>query len=338
MSEAVSGRPAGADLSSARGMERVSAGLWLALAAAAAQFTAIASDFYVVGGENTRDAWFGIPHASELVLASALVTIIMAALAAGNRSPLSGRNAGLLIGVIGLLATAHIAYRMILPPFGGCLKFWDCTTAQVDVTLLPGIWIALVGSAGAALGGFIHAASGTARRTPVNFWVADRQAGMTPWLGVAAVSAVASLVIGYGGFTFYTVTTQGGGTATWSGWIATPHTSMIVLYMTLAVVGLVIAAARNRAPISPSALGATIAFVGFVGGFRIFYRILVPPFSSGPAEGVFQPGATIGIAAYVSLAAAILVVIAGIVQAVQSRGRERTAATPAAGQAATGTA
>ncbi len=317
MSDVTASAPRSQGRTGALGMEAVSPGLWLSLAAAAVQISSIASDFYIVGGDTTRSAWFGIPHASELVLASALVTIVLAALSAGNRSPVRGRNVGLLVGVIGLLATAQIAYRMILPPFGGCLTYWACGTQQTNVTLLPGIWMALIGSGVAALGGFAHAASGKARNVAPNFWAAERQEGMTPWLGLAGLGAVIALVMF--GFTFYTITQEGSTTA-WSGWIAAPHTSVIVVYMALLVVGLVIAAGRQRSPMSPAALGAVIALIGFIGAFRIFYRILVPPFTSGPAEGVFQQAQVqIGIAAYISLAGAVVVVLTGIAQAVSHR-------------------
>lgn len=55
------------------------------------------------------------------------------------------------------------------------------------------------------------------------------------------------------------------------------------------------------------ALGGLIAVLGFVSASRIFYRILQPPFGGGPAE--------IGVAAYLALIAATLIIVSGIVHA-----------------------
>lgn len=303
------------------GMARLSAGMWLALGAAALQVTAIASDFYAIGEEGTvADAWFGIPHTSQLILASALVTMVLAGLVAADRSPLRGRNVGLVIGIVGLLATAQLVYRMFLPPFGGCLTYIDCTAPRASVDLLPGIWFGLAGCIGATIGGFGHAASARARQVAPRFWVARDQQGVTPWLSTAAVAAIVAFLVGYAGFGFYKVIQGEGSEATeWSGWIATPHTSSFVLLLAAVTVALVWAAARRRSPMGPAAMGGTIAALGFAAATRILYRILVPPFYSGRPEGVFQEGAEIQLTAWIALAAAVVWCVAGLVEALAHR-------------------
>ncbi|MEJ7817020.1 MAG: hypothetical protein WKF53_17755, partial [Rubrobacter sp.] len=101
------------------------------------------------------------------------------------------------------------------------------------------------------------------------------------------------------------------GEVTWSGWLPTPHTSSLILAITLAVIGLVWAVARGRAPLNPMALGGLVAVLGLISGSRVFYRIVEPPFSSGPVE--------IGLAAYLSLLSAVVIVVSGIVYAVTQR-------------------
>lgn len=300
------------------GMDRISAGLWIALGGAVLQFTALGSDFYKVG-ENVRDAWFGIPHTSDLILLSALTTVVLLALAAAGRSPVSGRTMGVLIGVAGLLATAQLGYRMAVPPFQGCLTFNCGFTPKTEVTLLMGIWIGLAGNIAATLGGFIHSASGAAKRTRPDFWVAERQTGMTPWLGVSALSAALMFVVGFTFMPFYSVPTEGGSKA-WTAWLAIPHTSSLVLLMAAGVVLLVVAAARGRAPMSPRAVGMTIAVLGFVAGVRALYRILVSPFYSGPAANAgFQQGAEVRTVGFIALGFAVITIVAGIVHAMQNR-------------------
>lgn len=71
------------------------------------------------------------------------------------------------------------------------------------------------------------------------------------------------------------------------------------------VIGLVWAAARERSPLSPTVLGGFIAVLGFISASRIFYRIIQPPFGSGNVE--------IGVAAYLALLTAVLIVVSGIV-------------------------
>jgi hypothetical protein len=308
-------------------MQRISIGLWLALAAAVLQLVSIGSNYYSLESGN-RSAWFGIPHAAELLLVTALLTIVLLALAAADRSPLKGRNAGALIAVFGLLSSLHIGYRMVLPPFGGCLTFFDCSSAQASPELLVGIYIALIGSLGVLIGGLAHAFSKRAKITASRPPIAAGQEGMSPWLGLAALGALGQFVFGYTVFSFYNT-----GDNTWSGWIATPHTSVLVLVVTVAVIGLAVAAARGRAPMGPAALGGTIAALGFVSGSRILFRILTTPFSSGPAENAFQgSSATIELGGYLSLAFAVVLIIAGIVQAAihQEPVSEAQAATGAA--------
>lgn len=300
-------------------MQRISVFLWVALAGAVLQLTALGSDFYIVGDER-RDAWLGIPHTSDLILASALVTILLLALTAANRSPLRGRNVGIVVGVLGLLATLQLAYRMWIPPFG-CLQYGCSPSEAQDVTLLTGIWVGLAGNVLATLGGFLHAASPSAGRAQARPWVASAQGGMSPWLGVAALGAVAMFVFGFVGFDFYTVTGFVGNQEpqTWGGWLSIPHTSSLVLAMALGVVGLAWAAGRERSPLGPSALGAVIAVLGFIAGSRILFRILEPPFTAAAGRTQHVGSVAIELPAFLSLAGAVVVVVAGIAQAVTHR-------------------
>ncbi len=302
------------------GAAQLSPAFWVAIAAAVLQVTAISSDFYAVGESGSvADAWFGIPHTADLILGSALVTLVLAGLTAAARSPMRGRNVGLVIGVIGLLATAQLVYRMVLPPFGGCLTFVDCTAARQPVELLPGIWFGLVGCLGATLGGFGHAVSQRARSTSASFWVADEQAGLTPALATSAVAAMVAFVVGYAGFGFYVVAMGDSEPTEWSGWLASPHTSSLILVLALATVALVWAAARGRSPMAASAVGSTIAVLGFAAATRILYRIVVPPFYSGRPDGVFAEGAEIQLTAWVALVAAVVWLGAGIAQVMMQR-------------------
>lgn len=305
------------DLDVPRGLSVFSVGLWLALAAAVLALTAVGADFYRVG-ENVRDAWMGIPHTTQLVLLAGLTPVVLAGLAAAGRSPVRGRTLGAIIGLVGLIATVQLVYRMAVPPFGGCLTYNCAFAPKKEVALLLGIWIALAGTVGVTLGGFFHAMSSAAKRTPANFWLAPRQTGMAPWLGLAALSAAAMFVIGYTWFDFYTVV-QGEETTEWSAWLAIPHTAGLVLLIVLAIVGLAVAAARGRAPMGAAAMGATIAVLAFVATARTLYRIIVPPFYSGPAEGVFEQGAQINLPAYIALAFGALTIVSGIVYAARNR-------------------
>ena len=99
-------------------MQGISPALYVALAGAALQFVSLGTDFYLWEGRR-QSAWFGVPHASELILLSALVAVVLFALIAAGKSPMSGRKAGLTIGIVGLVATDQLGYRMVAPPFGG---------------------------------------------------------------------------------------------------------------------------------------------------------------------------------------------------------------------------
>jgi hypothetical protein len=290
------------------------------LAGSVLQFIALGSNFYVVN-EQVRDAWFGIPHASDLILLSAIVVVGAFALTALERNPIKGRNVGLVVGIVGLLATLQLGYRMIIPPFG-CLMYSCGPSDAANVTLLPGIWIGLVGCAMVLVGGLVHAFSSTARNTPAHSWAAEDQGGMTPWIGLGALGAVAQFVFGYTFFTFYTVTGFVGqeGATSWGGWIATPHTSSLILAITLTIVGLAVAVAREKSPLGPAALGGLIAVLGFAAAARILYRIVDPPFNTaGGSTDTAVGSVTIHASAYLAVAAAVVVVIAGIVQAATQR-------------------
>ncbi|MDP8972479.1 MAG: hypothetical protein M3N45_04715 [Actinomycetota bacterium] len=297
-------------------MRNITPWLWLALAGSVLQVIALGSDFYVAADGEQKDAWQGIPHASDLILLSAMLAVGLFAVTALGRNPIRGRSVGLVIGVVGLLATLQLGYRMIAPPFEGsvpansgiigtgCLYYCPPSEA-VPADLLAGIWIGLVGCLAVTLGGLLHAFTRTARETPASPPLAPLQTGMTPWLGLAALGAVGQFVFGYTFFTFYITE---GGEKTWSGWLPTPHTSSLVLAITLVVVGLIWAAARERSPLNPAALGGLIAVLGFVSTSRILFRIIEPPFTSSPAD--------IGVAAYLALLSAALVLASGIVHAV----------------------
>jgi hypothetical protein len=301
-------------------MRRTTLWLWVALAGSVLQVVALFSNFYRVEGQ-IRDAWFGIPHASDLILLSAIVTVGALVLTAVGRNPIRGRNVGLAVGIAGLLATLQLGYRMIIPPFG-CLMYSCGPSEAADVTLLWGIWVGLLGCVAVTVGGFVHAFSPTARDTGARSWAADTQTGMSPWLGVAALAAVAQFVFGYTIFAFYTVRGFVGqeGPVSWGGWIATPHTSSFVLAITVIVVGLAVAAGRNRAPLKPGFLGGIIAVLGLAAGSRILYRIVVPPFSNaGGSSNVAVGTVSIHASAYLSLISAVVVIVAGLVYLATNR-------------------
>ena len=303
-------------------MRRISLFLWAALAGAILQLSALGSDFYVVGNDR-RDAWLGIPHASDLLLASAIVTVVFLALSAGDRSPVRGRYVGLAVGVVGLLATLQLAYRMLVPPFG-CLTYACGLDAAREVTLLTGIWIGLAGSVLATVGGFGHAFSRAAAQTAARPWRAPAQAGMNPWLGLAALGAVGQFIFGFTAFSFYTVSGFAGqsGTAAWGGWLSIPHTGSLVLVMSAATLFVVATVARERSALSPPAAGAAIAIFGFIAGSRILFRILEPPFSAAGGESTQVGSVGIELGGWLSLASAVLVLIAGIVHAALHRKEE----------------
>ena len=305
------------------GMRRISLFLWVALAGAVLQLTALGSDFYIVGGKR-RDAWLGIPHASDLILASAVVTVVFLLLIALDRSPVRGRSAGLAVGVVGLLATLQLGYRMIVPPFG-CMTYGCGLDAAREVTLLPGIWFGLVGCVLATVGGFGHAFSRPARETEARPWRAPAQGGMTPWLGLAALGAVGQFVFGFTAFAFYTVSGFAGmrGTSAWGGWLSIPHTGSLVLLMSAATLFVVATAARERSPLSPPAIGAAIAIFGFIAASRLAFRILEPPFSAAGGEATHVGSVKIELGGWLSLASAVLVFVAGLVHAALHRKAER---------------
>lgn len=312
-------------------MRRISIWLWAALAGAVLQFVALGSNFYVVQGKmgaQTRDAWLGIPHTSDLILASALVTVLAVALSARGQSALRGRNLGLLVGILGALATAQLVYRMFVPPFG-CLTYTACgTTAKSDVTLLAGIWIGLAGCGLAALGGLGHAFTAAARRTEAAPPIAAQQAGITPWLGLSALGLAVAFVAPFTGFKVYEVEGffGGKGTSTWSGWLSIPHTSSLVLACALIGGVLVGAAARRRAPLSPAALGATLGVLAFIVAARELYRIVQSPFKTAGGQTDVAVG-TVNILApfWIGFAGAAVAILAAIVQVVLYY-RESTAA------------
>jgi hypothetical protein len=318
-------------------MQRITPWLWLAAAGALLQLVAINLDFYTFEGE-AKDAWFGVPHASGLILLSAGVAIVFLIALAANRQPLRGRAVGLWVGLVGLAATFWIGYRMLVPPFGetpganntiglfGSCYFFCLPGSDGDAPadVLFGMWLGFVGCISVAVGGLAHAFSRKGRETPANPTIAREQGGMTPYLGVAALGSVAMFVFGYTIFTFYTTTADDGGAVAWSGWVPTPQTGNMVLLGMALVLGLVWFARRERSPASPAALGGIIAAIGAVVGIRILFRIIEPPFGDG---------ADIGLAAYLSLLGALAIVAAGIAQAIKmgsTAGGEARSASPTA--------
>lgn len=302
-------------------MRRTTVFLWIALGGALLQLISLGSNFYVVGGE-TKDAWFGIPHTSDLLLASGVITIVALGLTAWRRMPMGGRLTGVLVGIVGLLAAIQVGYRMITPPFGGCLQY-GCAFEQAtpEIELLVGIWIALGGSVAVAVGGFAHALSRTAAETAGARWAVERQPGMNPWLGLAAIGAVAQFVFPFTFFDVYRVQDflgQGGATQ-WGGWLSIPHTSSLVLATTIVILALVVAAGRGRSPLAPTALGAVIATLGFLAGARILYRLVAPPFET--AGGTATEVGTVAVqwAGYLGVVASAVVVVAGLAQVLAHR-------------------
>ena len=304
-------------------MRAVPTVLWIALAGAALQFASLFTDFYVFEGAR-KTAWFGIAHTSELILLSALITIALVTLTAAGRSPVSGRKTGTFIGIAGSVAALQLAYRMLAPPFGSkpteqygifgnsCLYY--CLPSQaLPADLLSGIWMALIGCVLVATGGWIQALWSGDKRPPIRTWRSPEQPGMNPWLGLAALGAIGQFVFGYTVFTFYT-SQRDTGPVTWSGWLPSPHTSAFVLEMTVLVVALVWSAARARAPLAPKYLGVAIAILGALSAARIGFRIFYSP---------FRDAVEIGPAAYLSLLSALLIIVAGCVQAGVLSGRDQ---------------
>jgi len=319
-------------------VQRISMWLWIALGGAVLQGIALGSEFYIFNGER-KGAWLGVPHVSDLLLLSSVVTIVLLLLAGVNRSPLRGRTVGITVGIVGLLAALQLVYRMLIPPFG-CLTFGCSPSEAKNVTLLTGIWVALIGSVAVVLGGFLHAVTRAARATSARPPIGARQEGMNPWLGLAGLSAVGMFVFGYTIFDFYVVSGFLGqqGSSSWGGWLSTPHTASLVLALAVAVVVLVVAAGRERAPLSPSSLGALIGVLGFIAAARILFRVFESPFSSAGGSSTDVGTVTVQPAAYVALAFAVIVVVSGIVQAAMYREapaerREAVGGEPAPGSA-----
>ncbi len=297
-------------------MRNVSVALWLALVGAALQVTSLFTDFYVFEGVR-KAAWWSIPQTSELILLSALLTVGLVAVTAAGRSPVPGRMAGRIIGIAGLIAALQLVYRMNAAPFGadvpehvgifGTSCLYYCLPSQAKAAdVLSGMWIALVGCILAAVGGIAHALWFKDRHAVAQPWLALEQPGMTPWLGLAGLGAVGQFVFGYTFFTFYRTVRANGVPTSWSGWLPAPHTAWLVLMITIAVIGLVWLAARERAPLSPKILGMAIAMLGVLSAGRMAYRMYQPP---------FRMDAEIGPAAYLALISGLLIVAAGCVHA-----------------------
>ncbi len=310
-------------------MRRISLGLWLAVAGAVASFVSLGTDFYVVNpsskSPNIVDAWIGLPHASDLVFASALVTTVMVILVASNRAPARGSLVGGAVALVGAIGLGQLLYRIALPPFGGCLSYGDCTSSKATVTILFGMWLAVAGCAAALVGGLLHVRSSAARETVPHWWATPDQAGSTPLLGLSGVAAVVMFASGFTLLPFYTNGFSSGPAKDWSAWIATPKTADLVLLLAAGVVFLVVSASRRRAPLSPGALGGAIVVAGLVCGVRILYRILDGPFISSSHEpgttfaGSATSTAEVHVWAFIALAAAVVVVLCGIGQALNFR-------------------
>ena len=307
-------------------MRGITPWLWLALAGCVLQLVALAGfDFYVHEDGKREDPFFGIPHTSDLIVLSAVVAIGLFVVTVLGRNPIRGRSVGLVVGVVGLLATLQLGYRMIVPPFSGSIEtygwifgggcYFYCPPSEAPPTnLLAGIWLAFAGCLAVTVGGLLHALGKTARGTPAGLRPAPTQGGVTPWLGLATLGAVGQWVLGYTFFTFYR--TDGRfGEQFWSGWLPTPHTSSLVSVVSLAVVGITWAAARRRSPLGPAALGWLVAALGFVSTGQILYRIVDHPFAPSNVSNV-----EIGAFAYLALLAATLVIVSGTAQAVTQKG------------------
>ncbi len=297
-------------------MRGLSVALWLALVGAVFQITSLFTDFYVYEGVR-KAAWWSIPQTSELILLSALLTAGLVALTATERSPVSGRTAGRIIGIAATLAALQLAYRMNAAPFGadvaehvgifGSSCLYYCLPSQAKAAdVLSGMWMALVGCITVAAGGIAHGLWFKEQHAVAQPWIAAEQPGMTPWLGLAGLGAVGQFLFGYTFFTFYRTVRANGVPTSWSGWLPSPHTAWLVLMITVAVIGLVWLAARERAPLSPKLLGVAIAMLGVLSAGRMAYRMYQPP---------FRMDAEIGPAAYLALGSAVLVAVAGCVHA-----------------------
>ena len=307
-------------------MKRLTLGLWLAVCGAAViifQLTPFGLKFYKTG-DRLRDGWYGIPHASDLLLLAAMVAIVLFLATLLDRNPINGKKLGLVIGLVGTVAFLQLGYRVIAPPFSGklgdfngmfgssCIYYCAPSMANKGV-LLTGIWLALGGIAAVVVGGFLHAFSRIAGETPAASVVVEHQTGANLWLNLAAISAVGSLIAGYTIFVFYTLHHVKLGVVTFSGWIATPHTGGLVAAVALITIGLAWTASKRASFLNPVGIGATIAVLGAISASRIYFRITQAPFPAvrGPRD--------VEIGAYVSLALAGVVIIAGIWYALSNR-------------------
>ncbi len=301
-------------------MRRVPALLWLVAAGAIVQLVSVTLNFYELRGEP-QGAWYGVPHTSDLIVASAVVAIVAVGLTAAGRQPFRGRTIGLLAAAVGVLAAAQVVYRMAVPPYG-CLQYGCGFAAKGDTEVLTGMWIALAGCAVVVVGALLYAFSRTARETPAAARIAGRQSGMTPWLGLAGLGSVAMFVFPFTVFTLYTVEGFFGSRVTqpWGGWLSLPHTSSLILAATAIVVGLVVAAARGRSPFSPRALGVTIGTLALLAAARILYRLLDHPFDTAGGSSETPVGdVTVELGGYLGLAGALLAAVSGFVHAAQQR-------------------
>lgn len=304
-------------------MQKITVWLWLVLAGAALQLSSLTTDYFMYEGK-AQSAWMGLPTTAELVLLCGLVALVMVGLTMAARSPVNGTHTGRIIATAGLIATLQLAYRVIAPPFGselpdhvttfnsGCL-FWCLPSQALPADPQPGVWMAIAGSAAIAIGGLLHSIAPTAKATPARPWTASAQAGLTPWLSLAALGAIGQTIFGFTVFTFYR-TIGKSGEYTWSGWLPMPHTASWVFAISITIILLVWAAARRRSPLKPGDLGALIALLAFTSTARIGFRIVDSPF--GPTSNV-----EIGPAAYLSVVSGLLAIVAGATQAARFRAK-----------------
>lgn len=302
-------------------MRNITVWLWLVLAGAALQLSSLTTDYFVYEGE-AQSAWMGLPTTAELVLLCGLVALVMVGLIVAARSPLSGPATGRIVAAAGLVATLQLSYRVVAPPFGSIVPdhvssftstcmFWCLPSQALPADPQPGIWMAIAGSTAVTIGGLLHSLTTVAKTTPARPWTASAQAGLTPWLSLAALGGIGQTLFGFTIFTFFR-TIGKSGAHTWSGWLPMPHTASWVFAISAAIVLLVWAASRRRAPLNPSDLGALIAFLAFTSTARIGFRIIDSPF--GPTSNV-----EIGPAAYLSFLSGLLAVVAGAIQAMKYR-------------------
>lgn len=308
-------------------MQRISLGLWLAVAGAVASFVSLGTDWYVLNPNSKSpyiaSAWIGVPHASDLVLASALVPTVIVILVAANRAPARGSAVGGIIAAVGAVGLAQLLYRIAIPPFG-CLNY--CTSAKSPPTTIQfGLYLAVVGCAAAFVGGLLHLRSAAARRAVPHTWAVPNQAGSTPLLSLSAVAAVLMIGIGFTALPFYSNAFSTGPAKDFTAWLAIPKTADQAVLLAGLVVFLVISAARRRAPLAPGAIGAVIAVAGLVAAVRILYRIVDGPF----IDSSHQPGtgfagnvtstADVHVSAFIALACAAVIVLCGLGQALNYR-------------------